>query len=55
MAAIDNLKGAVDKLTASVDALVAKPTGGVPEADVQAAADAVAAQADRVDAVVAGS
>jgi len=54
MAALDNLRGAIDKLTASVDALAAKPTGGVPEADVQSAADAVAAQADRIDVIVAG-
>lgn len=54
MAALDNLKGAVDKLTASVDALVAKPAGGISEADVQTEADRVAAQSDRVDAVVAG-
>lgn len=54
MAALDNLKGAVDKLTASVDALVAKPAGGISEADVQTEADRVAAQSDRVDGVVAG-
>ena len=52
MAAIDNLTAAVDKLTASVDALVAKPTGPT-EAAVQAEADRVAAQATRVDEVVA--
>lgn len=51
MAAIDNLAGAVEKLTASVDRAVEKlgQPSGVPEADVQAAADAVAAQADRLD------
>lgn len=52
MAAIDNLVGAVDKLTASVDALVAKPTGPSEQA-VQDQADRVAAQAVRVDEVVA--
>lgn len=54
MAAIDNLTGAIQVLTVSVDKAVAKintGTGGVPEASVQAAADAVAAEAAKLDAV----
>lgn len=43
VAAIDNLNANVQKLSADVDALIAKGTGGVPEAAVQSAADAVAA------------
>lgn len=42
MSAIDNLNQNIQKLSADVDALLQKPVG-VPEADVQAAADAVAA------------
>lgn len=42
MAALDDLKANVAKLSADVDALLAKPAG-VPEAEVQAQADAVAA------------
>lgn len=42
VAAIDNLNTNVANLKTDVEALIAKPTG-VPEADVQAAADAVAA------------
>lgn len=42
MAAIDDLQANVAKLSADVDALLAKPMG-VPEAQVQAQADAVAA------------
>ncbi len=42
MAAIDNLNANVAQLKTDVEALVVKPAG-VPEAEVQAAADAVAA------------
>ena len=42
VAAIDNLNTNIGNLKTDVEALIAKPTG-VPEADVQAAADAVAA------------
>ena len=50
---IDNLTAAVSRLTTSVDAAVAKlGTTGVPEADVQAAADTVNAQSARLDAAV---
>lgn len=55
MAAIDNLTTAVTKLTASVDnavAVLGEP--GNNEQAVQDAADAVAAQADRLDAATAG-
>lgn len=49
--AIENLTAAVSKLTSSVDAAVAKlNTPNVPEADVQAAADAVNIQSARLDA-----
>jgi hypothetical protein len=53
--ALENLTAAVTKLTSSVDAAVAKITAppvvtGVAEADVQAAADAVAVQSARLDA-----
>lgn len=40
MAAIDNLTAAINQLQTDVQALLAKPTG-VPETQVQAAADAV--------------
>lgn len=52
---LDNLTAAIGKLTTSVDAAVAKlgtPPTGVPEADVQAAADAVNAQSARLDTAV---
>lgn len=55
MAAIDNLTAAVTKLTASVDnavTVLGKPAGN--DQAVQDAADAVAAQADRLDAATAG-
>lgn len=42
MAAIDNLTAAITQLDQDVKALIAKPAG-VPEAQVQAAADAVTA------------
>lgn len=51
MAAIDNLNSAIVNLTLAVDNAVAAlgtPTTGVPEADVQAAADAVTAQTTRL-------
>jgi hypothetical protein len=48
--AIENLTDAVNKLTVSVDAAVAKiGAPGVPEADVQAAADAVNLQTAKLD------
>ena len=43
MAAIDTANANLQALQADVTALLAKPTGGVPEADVQAIADAIAA------------
>lgn len=55
--AIENLKGNVSDLNASVDTLISitvpPPATGVPEADVQAAADSVAAIKVKVDAKVA--
>ena len=43
MSALDNLNANLSKLSTDVDALIAKQTAtGVPETDVQAAADAVA-------------
>ena len=43
MAALDTAQQNLSALTADVQALLAKPAGGVPEADVQAIADAIAA------------
>lgn len=50
---IQNLTSAIAGLTAAIDSVEAKlntppPPAGVPEADVQAAADAVKAQTDRL-------
>ena len=43
MSALDNLNANLSKLSTDIDALIAKQTpSGVPEADVQAVADAVA-------------
>lgn len=53
MAAVDNLEAATVKLTDSVDKAIEKlgeGSGGVDEARVQAAADKVASEADRLDA-----
>lgn len=51
MAAIDNLTVNVAKLSTDVDTLLAKPAG-VPEAQVQAAADAVAAVDAKIVAAI---
>lgn len=51
--AIDNLTSATSRLATSVNAAVtAIGTPGVPESVVQAAADAVNAQSDKLDAAV---
>jgi hypothetical protein len=52
-ASLDNLNASVTRLTASVDRIVALPPPGAGEdpVAVQAAADAVNAQSDRLDAV----
>lgn len=58
MSAINNLTSAVSRLTSGVDAVAAVLAAGattppgVPEADVQAAADAVNAQAARLETAV---
>lgn len=56
MAAIDNLESAVTRLTASVDAAIDRLDDECPpfpdEARLQAAADSVNAQSDRLDAAV---
>lgn len=43
MAAIDTANANLQQLTADVQSLLARPSGGVPETDVQAIADAIAA------------
>ncbi len=43
MAALDTAQANLAQLSTDVAALVARPAGGVPEADVQAIADAIAA------------
>ena len=53
MAAIDNLNTNVAALEADIKSLLAVPPAGVPEAAVQAAADAVAAIDSQVKAVLA--
>lgn len=57
MAAIDNLEGAVVELQAAVGRVEVKidelEQGGANEVRVQAAADAVAAEAARLDAAIA--
>jgi len=56
MTALENINDAIAKLTVSVDKIVAEwaiPTTGVPEADVNAAAEAVNAQVARLDALTA--
>lgn len=52
MAAIDVLNSNITTLSSEVDQLIAKPAG-VPEAQVQAAADAVAAVSVKVVAALA--
>lgn len=52
MAAIDTLNSNITTLSSEVDQLIAKPAG-VPEAQVQAAADAVAAVSVKVVAALA--
>jgi len=42
MAAIDDARTNLSTLSTDVEALLARPAGGVPEADVQAIADAIA-------------
>jgi len=42
MAAIDDARTNLSTLSTDVEALLARPSGGVPEADVQAIADAIA-------------
>ncbi len=42
MAAIDDAKAHLTEVQSDVQTLLAKPAGGVPEADVQAIADALA-------------
>ena len=43
MAALDTANANLQALSADVATLLARPAGGVPEADVQAIADAIAA------------
>lgn len=43
MAAIDDARTALSSLQSDVSTLLARPAGGVPEADVQAIADAITA------------
>ena len=43
MAALDTAQANLAQLSTDVQALLARPAGGVPEADVQAIADAIAA------------
>ena len=52
MAALDTLNSNISKLSTDVEALIAKQTTGVPEADVQAAADSVAALDAKVTAAL---
>lgn len=43
MAAIDDAHANLQQLSADVQTLVSRPSGGVPESDVQSIADAIAA------------
>ena len=53
MEALTNLTTSIDRLTAAVDRIAnaGGVGGGVPEADVQAAADRVTEQAQRLEAI----
>ena len=52
MAAIDDAKQHLSELQTDVAALLARPAGGVPEADVQAIADALASLDAQVKAAL---
>lgn len=51
MSALENLNESITKLTASVDRVIVAFGTAVPEASVQAAADAVNAQVVKLDAI----